>query len=80
MRKEFKKETKRAKKEIVNEVKDMKKKGGDDEYILMMVLAFFIPFLGVGLTYGITEEFWISLILTLLFWNVSKQTYQCQKI
>ncbi|TRX60881.1 YqaE/Pmp3 family membrane protein [Fulvivirga sp. M361] len=34
----------------------------------MMILAFIIPPLGVGLTYGLTSEFWISLLLTILFW------------
>jgi len=72
----FNKEVRKAKRElnkeikstIKREIKEAKKQGADDDYILMMVLAFLIPPLGVGLTYGITNEFWISLILTLLFW------------
>ncbi len=72
----FNKEVRKARKElnkeikstIKREIKEAKKQGADDDYILMMVLAFLIPPLGVGLTYGITNEFWISLILTLLFW------------
>ncbi len=72
----FNKEVKKAKKElkkeikttIKKEIKEAKEQGADDEYILMMVLAFLIPPLGIGLTYGITTEFWISLILTLIFW------------
>jgi len=35
---------------------------------LYYVLAIIIPPLGIGLLYGITLEFWISLVLTLLFW------------
>lgn len=35
---------------------------------LYYVLAIVIPPLGIGLLYGITLEFWISLVLTLLFW------------
>jgi uncharacterized membrane protein YqaE (UPF0057 family) len=66
VRREWKKEERLLRKELVKEVKEAQKKG--DEYVLMMILAFLIPFLGVGLTYGITNEFWISLLLTLLFW------------
>jgi uncharacterized membrane protein YqaE (UPF0057 family) len=66
LKKELKRENKKVKKEIIKEVKEAKK--ANDDYTLMMILAFFIPFLGVGLTYGITQEFWISLVLTLLFW------------
>ena len=64
-RKELKKEIKST---LKREIKEAKEQGADDDYILMMVLAFLIPPLGIGLTYGITNEFWISLILTLLFW------------
>jgi len=64
-RKELKKEIKST---IKSEIKEAKEQGEDDDYILMMVLAFLIPPLGVGLTYGITTEFWISLVLTLIFW------------
>ena len=72
----FNKEVRKAKRElnkeiksiVKKEIKEAKKQGADDDYILMMVLAFIIPPLGVGLTYGITNEFWISLVLTLLFW------------
>lgn len=67
VRRELKKEDKVLKKELVKELKEAQKKG-DDEYVLMMILAFLIPFLGVGLTYGITNEFWISLLLTIIFW------------
>lgn len=35
--------------------------------LLFVILAIFIPPLAVGLLYGISTEFWISLILTLLF-------------
>jgi len=35
---------------------------------LYYVLAIIIPPLAIGLLYGITLEFWISLVLTLLFW------------
>jgi uncharacterized membrane protein YqaE (UPF0057 family) len=34
----------------------------------IVLCAFFIPPLGVALAFGITDKFWICLILTLLFW------------
>lgn len=40
---------------------------GDPQW-LYFVLAIIIPPLAIGLLYGITVEFWISLVLTLLFW------------
>ncbi|MEO5572391.1 MAG: YqaE/Pmp3 family membrane protein [Bacteroidia bacterium] len=33
-----------------------------------MVLCILLPPLAVGLKYGIVDKFWISLLLTLLFW------------
>lgn len=75
MKKELKKEKKRArkelKKEIKKEIKEIKKakdRNAEDGYVLMMILAVIIPPLAVGLTYGIVDKFWISLLLTLLFW------------
>ncbi|MDX1627132.1 MAG: YqaE/Pmp3 family membrane protein [Fulvivirga sp.] len=68
IKKEKKKLKKKFKKEIKEEIKALKKQNASDDYVLMMLLAFLIPPLGVGLTYGITAEFWISLILTLIFW------------
>ncbi|ELR70035.1 hypothetical protein C900_04405 [Fulvivirga imtechensis AK7] len=74
-RKELRKEKKRASKEIrkavKEEVKEIRKIEGhneSDQYVLMMILAVLIPPLAVGLTYGIVDKFWISLLLTLLFW------------
>lgn len=57
-KKEFKKHLKEVKKD---------KKAGTNQ-VLCAIIAFFIPFLGVGLWTGITKEFWISLLLTILFW------------
>ncbi len=36
--------------------------------ILLIVLTILIPPLGVAIVYGISKEFWISLLLTLLFY------------
>lgn len=41
----------------------------EDETLLYLIIAFFIPFLGVLLyEREITNHFWISLLLTFLFW------------
>lgn len=75
VKKELKKEKKRASKEIkkavkeeIKEIKKMQDRNESDNYVLMMILAVLIPPLAVGLTYGIVDKFWISLLLTLLFW------------
>lgn len=36
--------------------------------LLLVIIAIFIPFLAVGLYDGLSTRFWISLVLTLLFW------------
>lgn len=74
MKKKLKKEKKRArkeiKKEVKKEIKEIRKSSetASDSYILMMILAVLLPPLAVGLVYGIVDKFWISLLLTLLFW------------
>lgn len=40
---------------------------GDTDLLLLVIIAIFIPPLAVGLYEGITTNFWIDLILTLLF-------------
>jgi len=73
--KEADQKIKASKKELRKEVKaELKKeakkakKAGDGDYTLMMILGILIAPLGVGLTYDIGTEFWISLVLFLLFW------------
>jgi uncharacterized membrane protein YqaE (UPF0057 family) len=66
MIKKLKQEDKLLKRELVKEIKEAKKT--NDEKLLMIILAIIIPPLGVGLVYGITNEFWISLLLTIIFW------------
>lgn len=61
---------KEAKKEIKN-FKKQKRKGGDADTntLLLVILAILLPPLAVYLHQGeINTKFWISLILTLLFW------------
>ncbi len=61
---------KEAKKEIKN-FKKQKRNGGDADTntLLLVILAILLPPLAVYLHQGeINTKFWISLILTLLFW------------
>ena len=55
-------------KNTASEEMPVKKDTNDDMNILLIILAILIPFLAVGLYEGITTRFWISLILSLLFW------------
>ncbi|MBL0177072.1 MAG: YqaE/Pmp3 family membrane protein [Ignavibacteria bacterium] len=41
--------------------------GGVPKWFLI-VLCIFLPPLAVALVYGITDKFWIDLLLTLCFW------------
>jgi len=40
----------------------------DMNFVLILILTILIPPLGIGLVFGISTEFWISLVLTLLFY------------
>ena len=66
-----KKELRAAKKEfrksLKKEIKDLRKEK-DTELVLLVILGIIIPPLAMGLYDGITNRFWISLLLTLLFW------------
>lgn len=42
--------------------------GGDTELLLLVIVAILLPPLAVGLYEGITTNFWIDLLLTLLFY------------
>lgn len=66
-KKERKTKRKAARKAIKN-AKKAKKAGEVSDTTLLVLIAIFIPFLAVGLYDGITNRFWISLLLTLLFW------------
>ena len=68
LKKESKKVKKQLSKELKKNVKALKQQDADSDYVVMMILAIIIPPLGVGLTFGITGEFWLSLLLTLIFW------------
>lgn len=62
---------KRAKKRALKkELKKMKKqkRAADDNTILIVILAILLPPAAVAVYEGITTRFWISLLLTLLFY------------
>ncbi|WP_255594409.1 YqaE/Pmp3 family membrane protein [Pontibacter sp. HSC-14F20] len=61
--------TKAEKKEFKREVREaLKQDRGGDLSIIKIILAVLLPPLAVFLHVGIGTQFWISLILTLLFW------------
>lgn len=68
LKKESRKVKKQLNKELKKNIKALKQQDADSDYVVMMILAIVIPPLGVGLTYGITGEFWLSLLLTIIFW------------
>lgn len=68
LKKESRKVKKQLNKELKKNIKALKQQDADADYVVMMILAIVIPPLGVGLTYGITGEFWLSLLLTIIFW------------
>ena len=60
--------SKAEKKELRKEIrKSIRENAASDTNILLIILAILIPPLAVGLYEGITNRFWISLLLTLLF-------------
>jgi len=60
--------TKAEKKEFRKEIrKSIRENAASNTNILLIILAILIPPLAVGLYEGITTRFWISLLLTLLF-------------
>jgi len=60
--------TKAEKKELKKELKEALKQSGSRTSIVEIILAILLPPLAVFLHDGIGTTFWISLILTLLFW------------
>jgi uncharacterized membrane protein YqaE (UPF0057 family) len=60
--------TKAEKKELKNDLREAMKQGGSRTSIVEIILAVLLPPLAVFLHDGIGTSFWISLILTLLFW------------
>ena len=55
-------------KALKKELKKSKNNDVDTNTLLLVILAILLPPLAVYLLKGLTTQFWISLILTLLFW------------
>lgn len=69
LRQERRQKRKEVRKEIKQAIKDWKKEKASDTTILLVILAILLPPLAVGIYEGgLTSRFWISLLLTLLFW------------
>lgn len=67
-KKEQKVKRKEMKKDLKKALKTAKKQQASDlDLTLLIILAILIPPLAMGLYDGITKRFWISLLLTLLF-------------
>lgn len=69
MRQQRRMKRKETKKELKKAIRDWKKEGASDtNTLLLVILAILIPPLAVGIYEGgLTNRFWISLLLTLLF-------------
>ena len=69
MRQQRRMKRKETKKELKKAIRDWKKEGASDtDTLLLVILAILIPPLAVGIYEGgLTNRFWISLLLTLLF-------------
>jgi uncharacterized membrane protein YqaE (UPF0057 family) len=62
------KEKRAKKKEIKKTLKEVLKNGASDaETLLLVIIAILLPPLAMALYDGISNRFWISLLLTLLF-------------
>ncbi len=68
-RKEKREMRKAMKEQIRNAIKNGKAQGASDDMLLLIVLSFLLPPLAMYLYEGdVTTRFWISLLLTILFW------------
>ncbi len=66
-KKERKLKKKKLRKKLKTLIKDLRK-GNDEELILLVILGILLPPLAMALYDGITNRFWISLLLTILGW------------
>lgn len=67
-KKEKRAKRKEMKKELKSAIKAIKKQDASDVSLtLLVILAILIPPLAMGIYDGISKRFWISLLLTLLF-------------
>lgn len=66
-RKEKREMRKALKHEIRNAVKSAKQEGASDNLVLLIILAILIPPLAMAIYDGLSGRFWLSLLLTILF-------------
>ena len=59
--------SKAEKKTLKRDIRQALARQADSDMVLLIILAILLPPLAVGLKEGITNRFWISLLLTLLF-------------
>jgi uncharacterized membrane protein YqaE (UPF0057 family) len=59
--------TKAEKKALKRDIRQALAQQADVDLVLLIILAILLPPLAVGLKEGITNRFWISLLLTILF-------------
>ncbi len=68
-RKERRAYRQQLKKEMKAAIKELRRQNADDELLLLVIITILLPPLGMYLYEGaITNRFWISLLLTLLFY------------
>ncbi len=67
-RKEKRIERKRIKNEIKQAIKEHKAQGAATDTLLLVIIAILLPPLAMALYDGLTNRFWLSLLLTLLFY------------
>ncbi len=67
-RKEKRAKRKEMRKDIKSAIKEAKKVDASDDLLLLVIVTILIPPLGMALYDGLSTRFWISLLLTLLFY------------
>lgn len=69
VRQEKRMERKAVKQELKQAIRDWKKEGASDtDTLLLVLIAILLPPLAMAIYDGISNRFWISLLLTLLFY------------
>ena len=67
MRKKKRQQRKQFKKQLKEKLKELRR-ASDTDLLLLVIIAILLPPLAMALYDGITSRFWISLLLTLLFY------------
>jgi len=67
LRREKRQERRAARQELRKMAREMKEAGYSDRFILLVILGILLPPLAMFFYDGLSDRFWISLVLTLLF-------------